>query len=263
MASQRTTSDWKVWLLIWGAASAATLAVIPYVTDLLGEPLRQAADKTGVSFGTLVAGQIAQGVILLGICGRIGVWAARRVGFSFPIFDAVAAGLPVPWPRRAAFLASLAGLAGGGLVVLLDVFVFRPPEALALTGDQPSGWKGLLASFYGGVSEEVFLRLFLLSLLALALRRLFLGTRPKGTHLPALLFWAANVLVAVAFGLAHLPATAALASLTTLLVVRALVLNGALALLFGELYRRSGLEMAMLAHFSADIVLHVIPPLLQ
>lgn len=260
MASPRNYRDWKVWLLIWALSSAATIALIPYLVGMLGGPLREAAHNAGISVGTLVAAQIAQGVILLGICARIGIWAARRTLLSFPIFDAIAAGESVHWPRWPAIVASLTGLAGGGLVILLDVFIFDPPKALALTGNQTSGWQGLLASFYGGISEEVFARLFLLSLLALGLRSLFLGRRASGTPLPTALFWTANVIVALVFGAAHLPATAALAPLTTAIVVRALVLNGALALMFGEFYRRWGLEMAILAHFSADIALHVLAP---
>jgi len=38
-------------------------------------------------------------------------------------------------------------------------------------------------------------------------------------------------------------------------------LNGLGGLAFGWLYWKQGLESAMIAHFSADIVLHVITPL--
>lgn len=74
--------------------------------------------------------------------------------------------------------------------------------------------------------------------------------------------WTANVLAAVLFGLGHLPATAALVALTPLVVLRAIVLNGVVGVACGWLYWRQGLEMAMGAHFSADIVLHVLLPLL-
>ena len=81
--------------------------------------------------------------------------------------------------------------------------------------------------------------------------------------MPSIAFWTANLLAALAFGLGHLPATAVLVPLTPTLVVRAVVLNGILALLFGDTYRRWGFEMAVLAHFSSDIALHVIPPLVS
>jgi len=51
-------------------------------------------------------------------------------------------------------------------------------------------------------------------------------------------------------------------ALTPLVVLRAVVLNGVVGVACGWLYWRKGLEMAMAAHFSADIVLHVLLPLL-
>ena len=65
-------------------------------------------------------------------------------------------------------------------------------------------------------------------------------------------------LAAVLFGLGHLPATAALLPLTPAVVARAVVLNGIAGVVFGWLYWRRGLEAAMVAHFCADLVLHVL-----
>jgi membrane protease YdiL (CAAX protease family) len=45
-------------------------------------------------------------------------------------------------------------------------------------------------------------------------------------------------------------------------IVRALLLNGIGGIVFGWLYWKRGLLAAMLAHFSADVVLHVVVPLL-
>jgi hypothetical protein len=58
-----------------------------------------------------------------------------------------------------------------------------------------------------------------------------------------------------------LPATAALAPLSVALVVRTVVLNGTAGLLFGLLYKRYGLEWAMVSHFGVDIVAHVAAPI--
>jgi membrane protease YdiL (CAAX protease family) len=46
--------------------------------------------------------------------------------------------------------------------------------------------------------------------------------------------------------------------LTPALIARALILNGIPGIAFGWLYWRRGLEAAMVAHFSADLVLHVL-----
>ena len=51
---------------------------------------------------------------------------------------------------------------------------------------------------------------------------------------------------------------ASLVPLTPLVIARTVVLNGLLGIIFGWLYWRHGLEAAMISHFSADIVLHVL-----
>ena len=68
----------------------------------------------------------------------------------------------------------------------------------------------------------------------------------------------ANILAAVLFGLGHLPATATFLPLTPLVITRAILLNGIGGMIFGWLYWKRGLEAAMVSHFSADIVLHVL-----
>ena len=155
-------------------------------------------------------------------------------------------------------MAVAAGLASGLALTVLDIGVFLPmsPGGVGRLVHQahPSPWIGFLASFEGGITEEVELRLILLSFLALGL------TRGKGGPLSAGVFWSANIVAAVLFGLGHLPVTAKLVPLTPMIVARAIALNGVVGVVAGSLYRRRGIEMAMLCHFSADLVLHVALP---
>jgi len=116
-----------------------------------------------------------------------------------------------------------------------------------------------LESFTGGVNEEVMFRLFGVSLVAWVGG--LVSRDSEGRPRPAVL-WIAIVVVAVAFGLSHLPATAAIGlPLDALVVTRAIILNSIVGIACGWLYWRRGLESAMVAHFSADIVLHVLPML--
>ena len=71
-------------------------------------------------------------------------------------------------------------------------------------------------------------------------------------------FWIANILVAILFGLSHLPSASLVMPITPLVVAAALSLNGIAAIAFGLLYRQRGLESAMIAHFTADFVLYVV-----
>ncbi len=99
------------------------------------------------------------------------------------------------------------------------------------------------------------MRLFLFSLLAFAGK--FISHTAEGR--PSLVvLWIVNILVAILFGLGHLPLTSTLIAITPLVIVRAIVLNGLVGVVCGYLYWTRGIESAMLSHFSADLVLHVL-----
>jgi membrane protease YdiL (CAAX protease family) len=206
---------------------------------------------------------------MLAVLTFSGLWAAKKLGLGAPSIEALLRGDPAPKGGGRAVLMSIAlGLGSALLLVALDLFVFLPlggESVDALVGrKQPPAWIGLLASVEGGVTEEVELRLFLLSFLALGIaqaRRV--AVRAPTIALTASVFWIANVVTAIVFGLGHLPVTARLVALTPAIVVRAIVLNGIVGVTAGYLFWRRGIELAMVAHFSADIVLHVVVPLVR
>jgi membrane protease YdiL (CAAX protease family) len=157
-------------------------------------------------------------------------------------------------------MAVFAGLAAGllaiGLVQLIDPHLPLPLHR-AVTTATSGAWHGLLASFYGAIGEEILVRLFLMTLLVWLFAR-FAGKAPTPT-----VYWTAIALAALAFGAGHLPAAAQVWPLDAVVVGRTILVNAAAGLVFGWLYWRRGLEVAMLAHFSADLVLHVGAPLLS
>jgi membrane protease YdiL (CAAX protease family) len=76
--------------------------------------------------------------------------------------------------------------------------------------------------------------------------------RPTGAA-----FWLANISAAVLFGLGPLPPTAMLMPLTKIMVFRAVLLNAIPVIVFGVLYWKRRLELAMVSHFASDLKLHV------
>jgi membrane protease YdiL (CAAX protease family) len=46
------------------------------------------------------------------------------------------------------------------------------------------------------------------------------------------------------------------------MIIRNLILNSLGGIVFGWLYWKKGLEASMISHFTADLVLHVLLPLL-
>ena len=253
-------------LCLWIGATLGAVCALPYLHALFPQALRESVKQSGLPAFALVAISTGQSALLLGFMSFSGLWAARKLGMGAPVLDAWLAGDAPPYDlRRSVRIAAALGLASGLLGLALDLLVFLPldPNGLGriVQTKQPPAWAGFLASFAGGISEEIELRLFLLSLMALGIRSvsefLFPGRRSPLT--PAV-FWSANIITAVIFGVGHLSATAALVPLTPLLIVRAIVLNGVLGVVAGFLFWRRGIEMAMVCHFCADIVLHVTPP---
>jgi hypothetical protein len=248
-----------LWFLgFWGC-----VALIPYLRELLGERLSKSAEEIGVTLNVLLAINMAQNLFFIAIFVFVGLLCANRVGFRAPVSARIANREDVD--LRAWFWEMLGPALGLGVGVALAVLALDvglrswTPEALqSAAASAPDWWRGLLASLYGGIVEELQLRLGVLTLFAWVLHKLF---AKAGDPLPGWMFWTANGAAALLFGAGHLPAVAALTPLTGLLVARILLLNGVFALAFGFLYRRHGLEAAMLSHFAADIVLHVLPAL--
>lgn len=259
----KTPINWKVFFILWLAAILATLAVLPYTLELESGVLSEI--ELRVPLPTLIAIQIAQSALLFAILIFVGMILMKHIGLSTPILDSVARGKSALDALRAILPISIAfGVFASLLIVGLDTYVFQPAllrelgdsaNRLNLQTSQPAAWKGFLASFYGGITEELLLRLFMMSLIAWLGSLISKTSEGKPT---SAVFWTANILAAILFGLGHLPATATILPLTPLIVVRAIVLNGLVGVVFGYLYWKRGLESAMIAHFSADIVLHVL-----
>jgi membrane protease YdiL (CAAX protease family) len=74
------------------------------------------------------------------------------------------------------------------------------------------------------------------------------------------LVWSAIAITSIIFGLGHLPATSVITELTPLVVARAIVLNGIAGMVLGWLYWQRGLESAIIAHFTADLMILIVLP---
>jgi hypothetical protein len=250
--------SWTEFAILWGAAVIGIACVLPYTAELSASALQRAQERVRRPRWVLLLLQSAQSVLLFGAATGLGLLIAHQIGLGAPLLEGLLAGKQVTAQALAMLAPALIlGIGSSVVVLILEVAVFWPrlPQTMRESFPIPALWKRLLASFYGGIDEEILLRLFLLSLLAWLIGLVW-HLPGGGPTLGAL--WLANILAAVIFGLGHLPATAALVKLTPLLIGRAIVLNGIVGIAAGYLFWRYGLEAAMLAHFSADLVLHGI-----
>ncbi|HCC05320.1 TPA: CPBP family intramembrane metalloprotease [Patescibacteria group bacterium] len=243
----------RKFILLWVAGMMSTLLALPYVFTLQHEVLVQ----TSLPLVYIVLLAVAQASIALTIALFFGLKLSQKIGVPvFELFDTYA-GVQKNI-RSVASLAVPLGVVVGLLIIFLDMFFASSMPTIREVAQGIAPWKALLVAPYGGVVEEILLRLFVVSLFAWLLG---LVTRVKEVSKSTGIMWTAIILSAVLFGLGHLPATASIVSITPLVVGRAILLNGVGGLVFGWLFWKKGLEYAMVAHFTADIVLHVILPL--
>lgn len=244
-------------LVLVGLGLFGGLAIIPYAFSLNRDKLSQAKQPLPV----LMLLSFLQTALLSALAAGVGLLTAQPIGLGAPLIQAALAGKPVlDSILRLLPLTVGLGILSVALLILLERYVFAPhvPEALRSSDVKISAWKRFLACFYGGLNEEILMRLFLVSGLAWILGRFW----QNASSLPAEgAYWTAILLAALLFGLGHLPATKALTPLTGMIVMRAVVLNGIVGIATGWLYWQYGLEAAMLSHFSADILLHLFAPL--
>lgn len=249
--------SWSEFGALWSCALIGALALLPYSLRLL----RTSAQRKPIpiSIPRALALVWLQNAVLSGITVGLGLIAANAVGLGAPFVSAALGhelSLPALW-RMAAFAAG-SGIVVGAAMLLVDWLAFVPrwPKPLLDLALNTTAWENLTASVYGGVNEEFLMRLFGLSGLAWLFSRIW--HMPEGHPTDGVL-WLANAIAAVLFALGHLPATkAVVGTLSTVLVGRSFVLNVPIALLCGWLFWRHGIEAAVLAHVSADIVYHVL-----
>ena len=204
------------------------------------------------SLWTLCAAAALESAVLAFVCALVGHMLSSAVGLMRSLC-----------PQAEKVRRALPATVCCGVLLALDRWTFGRwlPQVGAIYAD------GLLTSrldnwiasiLYGGVVEELMLRLFLMSLLSLILWKLLFRERSR-ERIPPVVFSCANLISALLFAAGHLPTTVSMfGGLTPLVVLRCFLLNGVLGLVFGWLYRRLGIQYAMLGHAGAHLISKLI-----
>lgn len=240
-------SYWKYLLLFTLAGVIGGFFVGLYLLDSYPQEIQEQIRAQGITdtlLGLVSAVQYAGYGLVLGVLGillskQVGLWKDKIVIESKPLV-----------------YTTLCSLAGGILLIGLDLLWFG--KSIPAIADsylaKPTVAYILGAVIVGGVVEEVMLRLFMMSLIAFVLLKVF-----KNCKNQEMIFALANIASALLFAAAHLPATSILlGSITPLIVFRCFLLNGGLGLAFGWLYRKHGLHYAMIAHAGCHLVSKLI-----
>lgn len=250
------TKNWRAPLLFalclipfafLGGWCTGSYALESYPEELRQTVISQLGGTTPLYFIAAV-----ESSVLAFVCGFVGYVLSRAVGLMRPL------GL-----EKKKLLPALGVTLGAGVFFSLDYWTFgRWIPQVAQSYDSGllvrrlDNW--LSSIFYGGIIEEVLLRLFLMSLVSFLIWKLFFRNRAK-EDIPQGVFIVANILCALLFAAGHLPTTVSMfGTLTPLVLLRCFLLNGGLGLAFGWLYRKYGIQYAMIGHAGAHIISKLI-----
>ena len=208
--------------------------------ELLNEALTQVGNIEIIYFITALQSLgYAVGLGLLGkiLAKKIGLW--KKLEFSHDAIKSII----------------LISLIGGAIFILSDYYVFNNfssviKDSYAL---KPTIEYIIASVIYGGVVEEVMLRLFMMSLIAIIIQKVY-----KREEMTEKILIIANVVAAILFAAGHLPATVITIGITPMILFRCFLLNGGFGLMFGRLYRKYGIHYAMLSHAGVHIVSKLI-----
>lgn len=242
------TKYWKTLLFFGLVGLAGGFFTGIYMLDSYPAQMQQEILSQGITkpiLGLITAVQAAGYGVVLGAAGiflgkKTGLWKDETAIAKKPLLITIAI-----------------SLVGGLALILPDILFFGKYSQIIMNSYavKPTIPYMLAAVLYGGVIEEVMLRLFTMSLVVFLLHKLF----GKKTEKPTTgILIAANVIAALLFAAGHLPATAATMGITPMILIRCFLLNGGFGLLFGWLYRKYGLRYSMLAHGGCHVVSKLI-----
>lgn len=238
--------NWKLFVLLVFGGSAASLMVLPFTFALVELPEE-------IPLALIVFAQTVQTAVILSISSALGLKLIGKTGLAgFPVLERRINREKLPFDAGYYFKEALIwGLAGGVLTIVLCIPYWDLSVKLLAEEMKVALWKSVLACFYGGVGEEIIFRLGMMTVLVW----LFNKCRLKNGS-----YWLAIIITGIIFGLGHIGITSGMTEITFAVVSRAVLLNGSLSVIYGLLYWKRGLEAAMTAHFSTDLVLHVLIP---
>jgi hypothetical protein len=259
---------WKLYFVLLVLAAVGALGLLPSAPSMFAG-VQQSA---GMSLPLFMVATFLQTFLLTSVLGFAGLLLSRKTGLGAPVLGSLvyrngdttggtgslsSSGSPRTGLGGILALSAVVGLVSGAVIFGVDLLFLRWVE-VELTGaaSAPGWWQGLLSSLYGGINEEIMMRLCFLNgllwLLTLFGRKATVPWR----------VWIAVIVAALIFGIGHLPAARAMMVMSPPMVVRILVLNLIPGIVFGFLFWKRGLLSAMTAHFSADVLMHAALPLL-
>ncbi len=256
---------WKSFWILLPAGLIGVLTLPIAILPSLAQVQQIQPELLQLPIPLLVALSMIQPIILLAIAVAIGCLLAPRTGLVSLLAKKRIQRTPI-WPRLRSDipLSATLGLILAAMITLLDrlflPFMGAEFQSLVSAVGNPC-LQLVLGLLYGGITEELLLRWGLMSLFVwfgCLLAKRFSNQSAPACQPSPVITWMAIVLAAILFGLGHLPALATSVTLTTLIILRTVLLNALGGLVFGWLFWRKNLESAMIAHAMTHVGFFII-----
>lgn len=187
--------------------------------------------------------------IMLIISVLVGLFLHKKVMIGAPVIDGIIQG------ERNFQLPDIfkSGIAGGvisGVLIVATGTVFAPiiPREFIELGENIN--TSVASRFlYGGITEEILMRFGLMTFLVWLLFKIF-------RSLSAGIYWTAIFVSAVLFALGHFPIVfQSIDNPPAVLLAYVIIGNSIGGIVFGWLYWKKGLEVAMIAHIFTHVIM--------
>ncbi len=199
---------------------------------------------------TIGVSSLILGVILV----FIGLWFSARANLGAPILAKLFSKEPLDKIRiLKATLASIL-LATIAALFLLGLFELQKEfYPISHKISRPAKPFYALVSFSAGITEEIMFRLGLMSLIIAFIQFLKNAQSPSNK-----LVWTGILISAVFFGLIHLPLSNNFVDLTPFTIAVTMIGNLITGSIFGWIFWKRGLLIAIISHIAFDLVFHVV-----
>jgi membrane protease YdiL (CAAX protease family) len=239
--------DIKISLIFTLIGFFAGIVVGIYQVSTITEEVKQQIITQMGSTTMLIIITAIQATLYAFISAFIGLKLARKVNLQ----------LNFKYHQNSAVLAIVIGLVTAIIISGSDKFLFAqylPKQTGAYSFSPLYFFTSIL---YGGIVEELMLRLLLMTLIVFILWKLFARSKDS-LVIPNWIYITSIFITAILFAAGHLPATAQILGLSTPIIIRSFLLNGVAGIGYGYLYWKKGFSYAICAHMLTHIFNQII-----
>lgn len=229
------------------------------LTGLYQLPLLNPEQLGGMADNVFLCVFTIQSAILYGfVLGFLGLKLSRATNLNKGLLENIFTKKKYKFNFNSAKLGILFGFINAAVITLPEKFIFAKliPEIANLT---PTFSPLYLFSgiVYGGIVEEIMLRLFFMSLVTFILYKVFARKKDQ-KDIPQSFYWISIIVSGLIFALGHLPAVYLSFNVTFIVLFRIIFMNAFAGILFGYLYWKKGFEYSIIAHIFSHIFMQLL-----